>query len=70
MRNRSDRLPFEAFNRSRLYCRKFFFSNRFSDIWKNKLTENEVCITSLNSFKKAIHKIDFSSYCRRRAFVA
>ena len=56
------------FNHSRLDCRKYFFSNRCIDVWNNKLTENEVNITSLNSFKKAIDKINFSSYCRGRAF--
>ena len=56
-------------NHSRLDCRRYFFSNRCIDVWNNKLTENEVNITSLNSFKKAIDKINFSSYCRGRAFV-
>ena len=58
------------FNQSRLDCRKYLFSNRCIDIWNNKFTENEDCITTLNSFKKAIDKIDFSNYCRGRAFVA
>ena len=56
------------FNYSRLDCRKYFFSNKCIDVWNNKLTENELRITSLNSFKKAIVKIDFRSYCRRLAF--
>ena len=34
----------------------------------NKLTEKEVDIPSLNSFKKVIGKINFSSYCRGHAF--
>ena len=49
---------------SRFDCRKYIFSNRFIDVWNNKLREKEVNITSLNSFKKAIDMIDLSSYCR------
>ena len=56
------------FNHSRLDCGKYFFSNRCIDVRNNKLTENEVSFTSLKSFKKAIDKIDFTSYCRGRAF--
>ena len=45
------------FNYSRLDWRKFFFSNRCIDVWKNKLTENEISITFLNSFKIAKVKL-------------
>ena len=56
------------FNYSRLDCRRYFFSNRCIEVWNNTLTESEVSITSLSSFKKAIDKINFSSYCRGHAF--
>ena len=39
-----------------------------NQVWNNNLTKYEVDITPLNSFKKALDKINFSSYCRGRAF--
>ena len=49
-------------------CRNYFFTNKCIDVWNIKITVNEVSITSLNSFKKAIDKISFRSYCRGRGF--
>ena len=49
------------FNYSRTECRRYFFSNRCIDVWNNKLPENEVRHTSLDSFKKAIVKINLKN---------
>ena len=46
------------YSESGLDCRKNFFSKSCIDVLNNKLTENEVGITSLNSFKKAVDKIN------------
>ena len=50
-------------NYSRLECRRNLSSNRCIDVWNNKLTENEVTITSLDIFKKAKDNIDLRKYC-------
>ena len=52
----------------RSFLNKFLPTSGRIDVWNNKLTENEVNITSPNIFKKAIDKINFISYCRGCAF--
>ena len=54
---------------SRTNCRKYFFANRVVNIW-NGLPENVVNKDTLQSFKKHLNEIDFSNYCRGRAYRA
>ena len=53
----------------RLNCRKNFFSVRICKLWNN-LPERIVIINSLKVFKQEIIKVDFTSYCKGRAYTA